>query len=170
MIRILFLIWSPIMKLYIQQKVFSWADRFTVFDASENALYYAEGELFTWGKKLHLYNAHGVEAAYIEQRLLSFLPRYTIYRDGTEVAVVTREFTFFTQRYTVDGPGWEVDGDFLAHDYEIRDDERLVASMHKEWLSWGDCYELDITDDGDTVTALSVVLVIDCVLASQSNN
>ena len=37
------------MKLYIKQKVFSWADRFTVKDSSGNDRYFVEGELFSWG-------------------------------------------------------------------------------------------------------------------------
>ena len=42
------------MKLYIKQKVFSWVDRFTVFDETGADKYYVEGEFFSWGKKLHV--------------------------------------------------------------------------------------------------------------------
>lgn len=41
-------------------------------------------------------------------------------------------------------------------------------TIHKEWMSWGDCCELDIADGQDEVPALSVVLAIHCVLAAQS--
>ena len=40
------------MKLLIQEKVFSWSDRFTVRDEGGNDRYLVEGELFSWGKKL----------------------------------------------------------------------------------------------------------------------
>ena len=43
------------MKLYIKEKVFSWGDKFTVKDASGRDKYVVEGEVFTWGKKLHIY-------------------------------------------------------------------------------------------------------------------
>ena len=42
------------MKLCIRQKVFSWVDRFTVFDENGADKYYVEGELFSWGKKLRV--------------------------------------------------------------------------------------------------------------------
>ena len=42
------------MKLYIKQKVFSWGDKFTVKDATGRDRYYVEGEIFTFGKKLHV--------------------------------------------------------------------------------------------------------------------
>jgi uncharacterized protein YxjI len=153
------------MKLYIKQEVFTWADRFYVYDAGENVLFSAEGEIFSWGKKLHVYDARGGETAYIEQQLLTFLPRYNIYIHGGSVAQIKREFTFFSPLYTVEGPGWRVEGDFLAHDYQITCNGRVVAVMHKEWLTWGDCYEIDVFSDRDVVMALCVILAIDCIMA-----
>ena len=43
------------MKLYIKQKVFSWGDKFTVKDEAGRDRYYVEGEIFTFGRKLHVY-------------------------------------------------------------------------------------------------------------------
>jgi len=37
------------------------------------------GEIFSWGKKLHVYDLRGDEVAFIQQRLLTFLPRYEVY-------------------------------------------------------------------------------------------
>ena len=50
------------MKLYIQQKVFSFKDKFNIWDEAGNPKYYAEGEIFSLGKKLHVYDAAGNEA------------------------------------------------------------------------------------------------------------
>ena len=44
------------MKLYIKQKVFSWGDKFRVYDENYNDRYYVEGEVLSFGKKLHLYS------------------------------------------------------------------------------------------------------------------
>ena len=38
------------MKLYIKQKVFSWGDKFRIYD--ENDKYYVESEVFTFGKMM----------------------------------------------------------------------------------------------------------------------
>jgi uncharacterized protein YxjI len=42
------------------------------------------------------------------------------------------------------------------------------VSIDKEWMTWGDCYELDIVEPADEIIALSVVLAIDCVQAAQA--
>ena len=64
------------MKLYIKQKVFSWVDRFTVFDETGADKYYVEGEFFSWGKKLHVTDRTGRETAFIQQKVFSMMPRF----------------------------------------------------------------------------------------------
>lgn len=155
------------MKLYIKQKVFSWKDKFFVKDEFGNDRYYVEGELFSLGKKLHIYDMNGNELAFIHQKVFSFLPRFFVFVGGIQIAEIVKEFTLFRNKYRIDGLGWEVDGDFMDHDYEITHMGRPIVSISKEWFTWGDSYVLDIADNADEVIALSVVLAIDCVLAAQ---
>lgn len=153
------------MNLYLKQKVFSWGDRFTVYDEAGNEYYAVQGEVFSWGKKLHLFDLAGIECAFIRQKLWSFLPRYYISRGEADVAEVIREFTFFRPEYTVKGFGWRVTGDFFAHEYEINDGVRTVVTVSKQWMTWGDTYEIRIAPEVDEINALAVVLVIDACLA-----
>lgn len=158
------------MKLYIKQKVFSWGDKFTVKDAAGVDRYFVEGEVFSFGKKLHVYNGSQHEKAYIKQELLTWMPRYSVYVGGQQVAQVIQKFSFFRPQYTIDGLGWEVEGDFFAHEYQISKSGRVIATISKEWMTWGDSYELNITDGVDEVMALAVVLAIDAVIESSQNN
>lgn len=157
------------MKLYIKQKVFSWGDKFTVKDGAGIDRYFVEGEVFSFGKKLHVYTCQGQEVAYIEQKLFTWMPRYTVYLDGHQVAQVVREFSFFRPRYRIEGLGWNVDGEFWEHEYEITRGGQLIAAIHKEWMTWGDSYELDIVDPGNELPALSIILAIDAVMDNQNN-
>jgi len=158
------------MKLYIKQKIFSWNDKFSVFDANGEERYFVEGEFFSWGKKLHVYDSAQREAAFIRQEVLTFLPKFIVSVDGQEIAEIVKEFTFFKPKYRIDGLGWVIDGDFWDHDYETTKNDSTIVSISKEWFTWGDCYELDIESQEDEITALAVVLAIDCVLEAQRNN
>ncbi|MBR2048697.1 MAG: LURP-one-related family protein [Oscillospiraceae bacterium] len=158
------------MKLYIKEKVFTWGDKFTVLSASGEPRYFVEGEVFTWGKKLHVYDAYEREVAFIKQELFTWLPEYAVFTDGREIARVRKEFSFFRPRYTIDGLNWQVEGSFWEHEYRITKNGRPIVSIEKEWMTWGDCYELNIADPGDEIMALAVVLTIDCVAEQQSNN
>lgn len=158
------------MKLYIKQRVFSWKDKFSVFDENENLQYFAESEVFTFGKKLHLFDACGMEVSFISETVTFFMPRFSIIRNGEEVAEVVREFTFFRPKYRIDRLGWRVEGEVFDHDYWLTDaNGDIITTVRKAWFTWGDTYEIDIADSVDPVIALSVVLIIDAVLANQNN-
>ena len=156
------------MKLYIKEKVFSWGDKFTVKDSHGEDKYIVEGEVFTFGKKLHVYDRSGREVAFIKQEVWSFLPRYYVFCGDRQIAEIKKEFTFLFPRYTIEGLGWEIDGSFMAHDYQITKRGRKIVTISKEWMTWGDSYELDISDPADEIVALAVVIIIDCVTESSS--
>ena len=160
------------MTLYIKQKVFSWADKFTVKDADGVDKYRVEGEVFTIGRKLHVYDNSEREVIFIKERLTFFMPTFEIYIDGTLVGEVKREFTFFHPRYTVsllDGRTVEVEGDFWDHDYSVTEGTRTLMAVSKEFFTWGDSYALNVYNGEDEKLGLAIVLAIDCVLASQNN-
>ena len=158
------------MKLYIREKVFSWSDQFTVKDACGSDKYIVKGELFSWGKKLHVYNMAGREVAFVKQELWSFLPKFSVFCHGSQVAQIRKEFTFLFPKYTIDGLGWEIDGSFLSHEYEITRNAQRIVTISKEWMTWGDSYELNIADPADELVALAVVLTIDCVMEAGSGS
>lgn len=158
------------MKLYIKEKVFSFSDKFTVKDACGNDKYYVEGEVFSWGKKLHVYDIRHREVAFIRQELLTWLPCYHVEAGGCEVAKIQKVFSWFTPKYHVSGPGWDVSGHFLEHDYQITKAGQSIVTITKEWMAWGDSYVLDIRSPADEILALAVVLTIDCVVEAQDNN
>ncbi len=156
------------MKLYIKQKVFTWKDKFYIYDENQNEKYYIEGKVFSFGKKLHVFAKDGNEVAFIHEKVFSFLPKYYISRNGIDVAQVKKKFTFFRQEYNVEGLDWVVNGDFFAHEYEISKDGNILARISKKWFTWGDTYEVDISENADEIIAVCVVLVIDAVM--QANN
>jgi len=157
------------MNFYLKQHVFTFGDQFTVYDRNENPRFLVEGEVFSFGKKLHIYDPAGNELVYIEQKVFSFMPKYYIYRNERVVAEVVKEFTFFKQEYTINGLGWHVSGDVFDHEYSLDDGTRTVATVSKQWFTWGDTYEISIDDSVEPILALAVVLVIDACLESKND-
>ena len=158
------------MNLYMKERVFSWGDKFDICDQNGTPKYFVAGEVFSWGKKLHVYDRFEREVAFIKQEVFSFLPCYKVIVNGSEVAQIRKEFTFFRPRYRVDGLGWDVEGSFLEHNYQISQNGRHIVSIDKEWMTWGDTYQISVAEDADEIVALAVVLTIDCVVEQQNNN
>ncbi|WP_027108777.1 LURP-one-related/scramblase family protein [Lacticigenium naphthae] len=155
-------------KLYIKQKVFSWKDEFRVKDEQERDIYKVEGKLFSWAKKLSLCDMNGKELIYIEQKLMNWLPTYNVYQEGKEIATVRKELSFIKPKYRIEQLDWYVEGSFTAHDYEIVSGSQAVATIRKEWFSFSDYYELAVMDEKNELPALAIMIIIDCVMASES--
>lgn len=156
------------MKLYMKQKVFSWKDRFTVRDEAERDRFFIEGEFLSFGKKLHVFNAEHQEVAFIREKVLAWMPRFFVEIGGREVCQIVRRFTMLKPKYELEGLGWQVQGDFWAHEYAVMDGGREVMSLSKHWFSWGDSYELDIVDTKDELVCLCIVLAIDAAISDDN--
>lgn len=151
------------MELYIKQRVFSWGQKFDICDAKGNRVYYCQGEVFTLGRKLHIYDNTGNEVVFIKQRIFRFMPQYEIYINGRLEATLIKQFTFFKHNYYYDGVDWFIEGDFFAHDYRITSNGQIVMTISKQWLTWGDTYDLSINDKFNHLLALASCIVVDCV-------
>ena len=153
------------MKLYIQQKVFSWRDRFSVKDADGADRYYAEGEVFSLGKQLHIYNSNGHAVAHIRQKLMSFTPKFEIEINGQIVCEIVRKFTILDHDYYIDGLPWYLEGDFWGHDYSLINGNQVIMRLSKQWFTWGDSYLLNILNPEHELKCLCIALAVDCALA-----
>ena len=156
------------MKLYAKQKVFTLKDKFRFFNELDEDVFFVEGKFWSWTKELHMTDPAGTELAVIKEKFLTFLPKFFVYINDQQVATISKKFTFLRAKYEIDCKGWDIDGDFWDHNYSITDGGNTVASVRKKWLSWGDSYEIDITDPDDALLVAAIVLCIDCVQARQS--
>lgn len=156
------------MKLLFRQRVFSWFDSYDIYDEAGNTVFTVEGKL-NWGHCLHILDASGQHIGTVKERLLTFLSQFELFEGDNYVGCICKEFTFFRPRFTVDCNGWQVQGELLEWDYEIRNASGdLVAIVSKELLHWSDTYVMEITDPADVLYVLMVVLAIDAEKCSRN--
>ena len=158
------------MKFYIKQKVFTLVDKFSIYDENGNEAYWVEGDFFTIGKKLDLFDKDNNHKAHIHQKVLSFLPRFFIQINGVDVAEVVKHISVFKQKLSVGGYNWEIEGNFLAYEYDIYHNGNTIATISKEWFTFGDAYSIDVADGVDPVSVICVVLIIDAIRAQTNGN
>ena len=151
------------MKFYAKEKLFSIRDRFRFFDEDDSDLYFVESKILSLGKKLTVLDPSGNTIANINEKFLTFLPKFDILVNDTYVASVKKHLSFLKPRYSLEGPGWSIDGDFLEHNYTISYMDTVIATIMKKWMTWGDSYEIEVTDPKDALFAACVVVCIDCV-------
>ena len=99
-----------------------------------------------------------------EEQFTFFRPRYQVFVRGALIGEVVQEFSFFHPRFTVEGAGWDVEGDVWAHEYTVSHDGEPIVRISREWFTWGDSYVLDVDDPSRELQALSLVLAMDCAM------
>ena len=157
-------------KLYIKQQLFSGIDKFTVKNEQEEDRYLVESDYVqVGGKKLHIRDMSGNEILMVQQKLLSLRSKSTVMKNGEQVAMIKKKFAFFGSKYLVEGPDWEIKGSIMGHDYTITHGSEQIVYLHKVWFSWGDSYELDISDGADEALALAAVIAIDLALEEEQS-
>ena len=153
------------MRYVMKQKLLSWGDDFTIKDANGVDRFFVDGKVFTLGDKLSFQDMSGNELARIEQKLLSLVRQYRIYRDDQLIATVKKKpFTLFHNAFELEdaAPGdLDATGDFFDREYEFTRDGRTIARVSKKFFSWTDTYGVDIADGEDDVLILATTVVID---------
>ena len=153
------------MKRAIQQKVFSLHERFQVMDETGEPVYEVKGKALSIGHKLTVTDMRGEEVAYIHQKVLSLVPKYFIETAGRAEVELKGHITLLRPHYTLEMPDgdWEIRGSFTQHEYTMTCGGETVATVAQAWFAWGDTYALAVANDADALTALCVLLAIDCV-------
>lgn len=155
------------MKLLFKQRFFSWFDSYDIYNEAGEVVYTVKGQL-ALGHCLKIYDARGNAIGTVQERILTFLPKFEMYIGDRYIGCIRKEFTFFRPKFTVDCSGWQVDGNWFEWDYQILDGVgRIVASVSKELFNWTDTYVIDVENPQDALSALMLVLAIDAEKCSR---
>ena len=157
------------MKLLFKQRFFSWLDSYDIYNEAGETVYTVKGEL-AWGHCLKIYDAAGRELGTVNEKILTWLPKFEMYLEDRYIGSINKEFTFFKPKFNIDCNGWTVDGDWFEWDYTILNAQsQQIASVSKEIWNWTDTYVIDVTNPQDALCALMLVLAIDAEKCSRQD-
>lgn len=158
------------MKLYIKQKIFSFKDRYDIYDENQNIAYYVEGKMFAFLDKISMYGANHQLEYFIQRKFSWFLSEYEIYNNNKLCARIKQRMSLFKGKLDVESYLGDItiEGDFLAHDYTIYLNGNYFGSIYKKWISWGDSYELDIPNSDNAGFFCALVVAIDNCMHNSS--
>lgn len=71
------------MKLYVNEKLFSFHNRFYVKDENDKDVYEISSKIISLGDKTTINDMEGNKVAYIEQEILHLTPHYNVYINDT---------------------------------------------------------------------------------------
>ncbi|WP_322200699.1 LURP-one-related/scramblase family protein [Acutalibacter intestini] len=155
------------MKLLFKQRFFSWLDSYDIYYEDGSVAYVVKGQL-SWGHCLKIYDPYGNEVGMVQEKVLTWLPKFELYVGGQYLGCISKEFTFFKPRYNIECNGWQVEGNWTEWDYRVLGPQGdLVAVVSKELWNWTDTYTIDVAFPDDALYALMLVLAIDAEKCSR---
>ncbi len=158
------------MRLLFRQRIFSWFDSYDIYDDDGNTVFVVKGQL-AWGHCLKICDASGRELGMVKEKIITLLPRFTLYESGRRIGQVKKNLTLFSPSFTMDFKGWKAKGNFMEWDYTIRDRKGSpVAIVSKELLRLTDTYVLDIVNPADALYVLMFALAMDAEKCSRSKD
>lgn len=157
------------MKLLFQQRLFSWFGSYDIYDEHEQTAYKVQGKL-AWGHKLEIHDQNGNKRGTVTEKVISLLPTFAIEVDGQYIGRIRKQFTLLKPKYTLDMNDWQVTGDMLGWNYEVRDAQgTLIMTAEKKLLRLTDTYVIDIVEEKNALLSLMIVLAIDAAIASANS-
>lgn len=155
------------MSVYYINQNFSFRDRFTIKGENQQEIFYAEGELLSFGKRIRLYTMDGEELLLVKEKIFRWLSEYEFYVGDQLVGEVKRELSLFKPRYSMVSPAWTIQGDVWSYNYEIKEEDEIIAVINKKFFSFMDAYEIEVYQEDSVELVLGIVIAIDADLSQQ---
>jgi uncharacterized protein YxjI len=150
----------------IRQQMFSIGDDFWIENQDGQKIFKVDGKVLRIRKTLVFEDAHGKKLAQIQERLLTIKDTMVIEdADGKDLAVIKKALIApLRERWSVNvkgAPDLDVQGDFLNHEYTIKQGRSQAAEVSKKWLSLTDAYGVEIAPGQNDIVILAIAIAID---------
>jgi uncharacterized protein YxjI len=158
------------MKLYIKQRIFTFRDKFDVKDENKNVVFQVKSDFFSIPPTIRLFHAQGEELFVIKRKLISLLAKFRVYSKNEEVATISQKWSFMKKVFEVECKYGKLDliGNIFALNFQLMLEGKLVASIQKALISFGDSYEIIIEEGYDPGLLTCIVIAIDHALHNES--
>ncbi len=152
---------------YLKQAVFSFADAFKVYDENQRVAYHARAKLLSVNRQYTIYRGADDRLLFtMKRKLFSLMPHYELYDPADRlVAVMQKRIAFLKNTIDIESAGkqYRLEGSIWAHNFTLACNGRIVLTVQKRVLSWGDTYELQVADDADCDKMIAFAIMIDSI-------
>jgi len=150
----------------MRQKVFSFRDKFSIYDDQQVAKYHVEGKVLSLTNKLTFSDEHNRVLLHAHKPVISLLAKYYIEDENKQQLAVIKRMLGLRPKFSLqlENKMLKVSGSIFAHSFVIEDGDELIASIQKRIISWGDTYEINVTDTYDPALSLFIVVLLDQII------
>jgi len=149
----------------MREKLFAIGDDAWIEDQDGNRAFKADGKALRVRSTFVLEDANGNEVASIQEKMLHIKDTMEIERGGQKIATVKKALISpVRDRFDVkleSGGEWDVQGNIVNHEYEIKNGRDKVAEVSMKWFRVRDTYGIEVEPGQDVGLVLAVAVALD---------
>lgn len=159
---------------YLKQKVFSFKDRYKVYDENEQVVFHCEGKMFSFKQPIKIIDSTTNEHLFtLSKKVFSFLPTYYLMNpNGNIIGTLKKEMKFLKHSVAIDIEGVgliNIEGNLFAHAFSAKLNDQIIMTVQKKIFSVGDSYEITVDETlVDVPLMIAVAIMIDHMLHNES--
>lgn len=157
------------MKLHIKAKVISVHSKMDILDEQDELAYKVQSKALSIHDKTYIRNRAGDEVAYIHAKAISIHSvHYVEMADGVNFEMSEELWHLTKDIINIPELGWQLRGDFTAHNYEMLDaNGNVIATAHRKWFSLHGIYYLDVLEEDKAEVAVAVYVVLEHMISAR---
>jgi uncharacterized protein YxjI len=156
---------SLVHRYKMREKLIAFGDDYYIEDEEGQKVFFVDGKMLRVRNTLNFDDMQRHELLHIQERFLRVRDTMNIEHDGRVVAAVhSALISPLRDRYKIDIPGAPdlvAQGNFLHHEYDIKQDGQKVAEVSKKWFRIRDTYGVEIEPDQNDILILAITACID---------
>jgi len=165
----------PMTEFFMKEKAVSIHDIYHIYDREGVEQYQIKSKMLSIHDHTSLLDMEGNELAQIYKKILSLHETHFIEIGGREVTEVRSRWNPIHQKIDAPGLGWQIQGNLLEHDFSVVDKQGDIRlTVHRQWLSIGDGYQVIIDRDEDVIPGLALMVALERIMTERretaSNN
>lgn len=152
-------------KLYIKQKVFKITDHYPVLDEEGNEVYYVDQDFKLIGNRITVTKNGGAKSFVLEKRLMTLMPKYDVTFSDGKSFFIKQNLTFFKKDIDLFSEDYDLKlvGNLWDLNFDVENNGQVVGHIDKEFMSWGDTYEITVYDKAFEEELLALLIVVDAI-------
>jgi len=156
-------------EFFMKEKAISIHDIYRIYNREGVEQYQIKSKVLSLHDYTSLWDMEGNELARIHKKMLSLHETHYIEIDGREVTEVHCQWRHpVHQKIDVPGFGWQIQGNLLEHDFSVVDQQGGIRmTVHRQWLSIGDGYQVVIDRDEDLIPCLALMVALERIMTER---
>ena len=156
------------MEYHFKKEEYNWGDRFYIYDAFGNKIYYIKSSILLWNRKFEICDLNKNTLMEIKNEPKSPIKKkFYICLGKEKFASITKEISIIP-KYTFEGIDCEMIG-VMQHDYKLVSKGNELLSITFESTSWGHHPVVTIHKSSNELLMLALALTLSYVMNARED-